>query len=210
MLEAWTLSDQRNAAFTPPGLPAPAVGKPVPVQPVPVQPAATPAETMMRTAFISAVNQLSSLLGGGPGRWQWGKLHTRQFPSLTAAHALGYGPRSASGDIWTVDAAEGGMNSEIGPSWRMIAWWSGVGQPVAEAIYPGGQSENPASPWYANLIGDWWTDSYLPMPAAGGPAATTVARSAGTTAGAAAGGAAGAAAGGVAGSGRMTFWELRP
>ena len=28
--------------------------------------------------------------------------------------------------------------------------------PFAEAIYPGGQSEDPASPWYANLVGDWW------------------------------------------------------
>jgi penicillin amidase len=120
----------------------------------------------MVRAFLSAVQQLSLLLGGGPGKWQWGKLHTRQFPSLTQATALGYGPRPASGDIWTVDASEGGMTSDIGPSWRMVAGWSRSGQPIAEAIYPGGQSEDPASPWYANLIGDWWAGRYVPMPAA--------------------------------------------
>ena len=37
---------------------------------------------------------------------------------------------------------------------------------TAEGVYPGGQSENPASPWYANLIADWWDDRYLPMAAA--------------------------------------------
>lgn len=37
----------------------------------------------------------------------------------------------------------------------------------AEGVYPGGQSENPASPWYANLIPLWWDGQYLPVPAPG-------------------------------------------
>jgi len=184
-LEAWTVGDQPNAAFSPPGV------------------APRTAQEVMRTAFEATADHLSVLLGGGPGRWQWGKLHTREFPSLTQAVALGYGPRPAGGDLWTVDAAEGGTNSEIGPSWRMIVGWSGVGRPVAEGIYPGGQSEDPASPWYSNLIADWWAGSYLPMPdaGAGGP-------------GSAAAGNGGSASGGVvsgAGSSAGTVhWELRP
>jgi penicillin G amidase len=185
LLQAWTLGDQQNAAFTPPpvassptlpvppdwasasatppassGAPARSPGARKPV------PAATAAQVVMVRAFVSAVQHLSVLLGGGPGRWQWGRLHTRQFPSLTQAVPLGYGPRSASGDIWTVDAAEGGLTSDIGPSWRMITGWTKSGHPIAEAIYPGGQSEDPASPWYANLVADWWAGKYLPMPAA--------------------------------------------
>jgi len=205
-LESWTLTDQHNAAFTsPPGQPAsvpsatgPSAAGPggtVPsaahvVKPV-VWPGATPAAVKMRAAFVAATSQLHGLLGGGPGRWQWGKLHTREFPSLAQAAAvgdsahrattdlpgyspnlatpdpLGYGPASAGGDLWTVDAAEGGMDSEIGPSWRMIAAWPRGGRLLAEGIYPGGQSENPASPWYADLVGGWWSGNYLPMPAAG-------------------------------------------
>ncbi len=38
----------------------------------------------------------------------------------------------------------------------------------AEGVYPGGQSENPASPWYADQIADWWNGRYLPMPPATG------------------------------------------
>ena len=200
-LQAWTLTDQGNPAFTSP--PAPRVPEAAAsvahaVKPV-VWPGATPAAIRMRGAFVAAVSQLYGLLGEGPGRWQWGKLHTREFPSLLQAAAaggsanpavsnsvgygptpnqaspdsLGYGPRSAGGDLWTIDAAEGGMDSEIGPSWRMIAAWSRGGQLVAEGIYPGGQSENPASPWYTDLVADWWSGSYLPMPSAAAPTAST-------------------------------------
>ncbi len=54
----------------------------------------------------------------------------------------------------------------------MIAGWAGVGKPVAEGIYPGGQSENPASPWYSNLVGYWWAGTYLPLPRADAGAST--------------------------------------
>ena len=30
-------------------------------------------------------------------------------------------------------------------------------------IYPGGQSENPASSWYANHVDTWWSGLYSPM-----------------------------------------------
>ncbi len=148
-LQAWTLDSQRNAAFSPPG------GR------------ARTAKIVMRLAFAAAVTRLASTLGGGPGGWTWGKLHTAEFPSLTGAAALGYGPRPAGGDIWTVDTAEGGLNSEAGPDWRMIVRWPAGGRPVAEGIYPGGQSDNPASPWYTNLVGDWQAGKFVALPAAG-------------------------------------------
>jgi penicillin amidase len=30
-------------------------------------------------------------------------------------------------------------------------------------IYPGGQSENPASDWYTDRVETWWTGLYSPM-----------------------------------------------
>jgi penicillin amidase len=149
VLETWTLHDPGNAAFTAPGGPR------------------RTAPRVMRTAFATAVAHLSARLGGPPSHWAWGRLHSRQFPSLTQADALGYGPRAAGGDPWTVDAADGGLVAEQGPSWRMIAAWTGSGSGTAEGIYPGGQSENPASPWYEDQVADWWNGRYLPMPPAG-------------------------------------------
>jgi penicillin amidase len=46
-----------------------------------------------------------------------------------------------------------------------------VGAAWAEGIYPGGQSENPGSPWYADLTSQWLNGGYLVMPAAGAEAA---------------------------------------
>jgi penicillin G amidase len=150
-LEAWTLDDQANPAFS---LPSGQVRK---------------APQVMRLAFATAVSHLSSTLGGAPGSWTWGRLHSREFPSLSGADGLGYGPRADGGDPFTPDAADGGLVSNAGPSWRMIVTLSSAGV-RAEGVYPGGQSENPASPWYDDLVPLWWDGQYLPVPAPGSPA----------------------------------------
>ncbi len=149
-LQAWTLHDPANAAFSPPQGPH------------------RDAAAVMRAAFAAAVGHLASVLHGQPAGWAWDRVHSRQFPSLTQAPALGYGPRGSGGDPWTVDAAEGGMVSRQGPSWRMIVAWTGPGRAAGEGVYPGGQSENPASPWYVDQVSAWWDGRYLPMPPAGG------------------------------------------
>ncbi len=156
VLEAWTLTDPANATFTPPGGPR------------------RTAPQVMRAAFATAVAKLAARLHGAPSTWAWGRLHSRQFPSITQAAALGYGPRASGGDPWTIDAADGGLVSHSGPSWRMIVAWTGRASATGEGVYPGGQSENPASPWYSDQMADWWNGRYLPMPPAGGYSAGPV------------------------------------
>jgi penicillin amidase len=73
-----------------------------------------------------------------------------------------------------VNAAEGGMRSTFGPSWRMVVTWTGPAAATAAAIYPGGQSENPASPWYRNLVVDWWNGRLRGMPWVDDPAPGSV------------------------------------
>lgn len=149
-LETWTLSDPGNAAFTSPGGPP------------------RTAAGAMRAAFAKTVSALARRLGSEPASWSWGRLHSRQFPSLTQAPALGYGPRPAPGDPWTIDAADGGMVSDFGPTWRMVINWTGRAAANSVAVYPGGQSDNPASSWYANLVPLWWDGRYLPLASAAG------------------------------------------
>jgi penicillin amidase len=55
------------------------------------------------------------------------------------------------------------MTSDFGPSWRMVVGWKPGGSVEARAIYPGGQSDNPASPWYKNLAPYWWKGRLLPL-----------------------------------------------
>ena len=149
-LEAWTLHDQSNAAFAGPSGHGPAT-----------------ASAAMVAAFRQAVTHLSDVLGGSPWSWTWGRLHSRSFPSVTGADGLGYGPRAAGGDPFTEDAADGGLNARTGPSWRMVVSFVPGAAPSAEGVYPGGQSENPASPWYDNLVPLWWDGQYLPVPVPG-------------------------------------------
>jgi penicillin G amidase len=150
-LEHWTLADQSNPAFSPPG-----------------HPKGTAASTL-RNAFVTAVAELHKKLGGSPSSWTWGKLRSVKIPALLSAKGLGYGPVAAGGDPWTVDASFE-PESTAGPSWRMIIGWTG--RPghrhvVATGSYPGGQSENPASPWYQDLITGWSTATYPAFPPAG-------------------------------------------
>ncbi|MCC9158677.1 penicillin acylase family protein [Streptomyces parvulus] len=144
-LEHWTLDDPDNAAFTPP------------------DGARRDAPQAMRTAFRTAVAELTDELGDRPAAWTWGKLHTREIPSITGAPGLGYEPYADGGNPWTVDAAGGELNSSFGPSFRLVVRWTGPGSAAAAAIYPGGQNETPGSAWYDNLVALWRKDEYLPL-----------------------------------------------
>jgi penicillin amidase len=149
-LQTWTLADPANPAFTLPS------GQ------------RRTAPQVMRQAFAESVKHLTALLGGAPSSWTWDRLHAREFPALSGAAGLGYGPRPAGGDPFTPDAADHGMTATTGPSWRMIAALSPSGV-TAQGIYPGGQSENPASPWDQDQIPLWWNNTYLPLPAPARP-----------------------------------------
>ena len=140
-LETWTLHDPSNRTFSAPG-----VG------------ARTAVETE-RAAFRDAINQLSKKLGSDPQTWSWGKVHQRELENLAQVSGLTYGPRADGGDSRTPLAAPD-FPSTHGPSWRMVVDW---GTGTFEAIYPGGQSENPASPWYANHADTWWDGLLDPM-----------------------------------------------
>jgi penicillin amidase len=140
-LEAWTLNEPRHPAFTAPG------GAPA------------SAGDVMAKAFARALEGLTAQFGQDPMAWNWGAAHTRTIASLLRVPALGWGPRPSSGDAWTVNAARGN-SSPGGPSWRFIVDW---GARRAVGIYPGGQSENPLSGWYADMLPVWAGGGYEPL-----------------------------------------------
>lgn len=145
-LQAWTAHDPNNPAFSLPNG------------------THRTAPQVMRQAFLDTMTTLTHKLGSHPSQWQWGRVHFRNFTSLAQIAALGYGPRSSGGDSWTVDAADGGLVSSAGPSWRFIINWQGATKPpIAQGVYPGGQSENPLSPWYSDQIPAWWSGRYYPV-----------------------------------------------
>ncbi|HEY1455198.1 MAG TPA: penicillin acylase family protein [Candidatus Dormibacteraeota bacterium] len=140
-LEAWTLSDTANGTFSAPGS------------------GQRNAADVMRSAFSAAVSSLARQLGSSPRSWTWGRIHTRELENLAQIAGLNYGPKPDRGDAYTPLAAPDSPSTH-GPSWRMVVDW---GSHVFEGIYPGGQSENPASNWYTNKVQTWWDGLYAPM-----------------------------------------------
>jgi penicillin amidase len=160
-LELWTLAGRPNPVFAPAG--------------------AHPrrATSVMRAAFASAVAQLTTLLPGGPAGWRLDGLDGQPVVSSAQVPVLGYGGRAAAASPWLdggqaggrADGGAGGIPAAAGaggPGWRMIVRFSpGRAGIMAEGIYPGGQSDNPASAWHDNLTARWHSGSYLPLPSAG-------------------------------------------
>jgi penicillin amidase len=140
-LEAWTLHDPANRAFSAPGV------------------GSRTAPDAQRAAFHKSTGSLTNLLGKDAHTWTWGSVHERLLENLADVSGLSYGPRAERGDGNTPLAA-GGFPSTHGPSWRMVVDW---GSHTFQAVYPGGQSENPASAWYTNRVDTWWAGDLRPM-----------------------------------------------
>lgn len=143
-VEAWTLNDPTNASFTLPS------GK------------VRTASDVMLQAYKETITNLTKTLGNDAEQWTWGKIHMRKIDSLLQVDALAYGPLGSDGDTWTVNAADTGNGTvaDHGPSCRIIVDW---GNKQSELAYPGGQDENPLSPWYQNQITTWWNGRYYPL-----------------------------------------------
>src|SRR6202521_4335464 len=114
--------------------------------------------TVFHNALTTTVTNLTKQLGSDPSTWTWGRVHQRELVNLSVK-GLSYGPVPDRGDANTPLAARDFLSTH-GPSWRMVVDW---GAGTFQGIYPGGQSENPASAWYANRVGTWFNGQYAPM-----------------------------------------------
>jgi penicillin amidase len=102
----------------------------------------------LRTGYLTAVRAHGTVEAGG---WRWERIrmaninHTLRIPALSA---LSIPVQGGNGNL---NPSSG--NGAHGASWRMVVE---LGDPVtAAAIYPGGQSGNPASRRYTDRIPAW-------------------------------------------------------
>lgn len=115
----------------------------------------------------SAWKQTEELLGADPQKWSWGRLHTIKFRHsldlLPGAASFDLGPLSRPGDGDTINATWAGkkFEQEGGASYREIldaADWD-----HSLAVNTPGQSGQPGSPHYADLLSLWDQGEYLPL-----------------------------------------------
>ncbi|MDA8026250.1 MAG: penicillin acylase family protein [Actinomycetota bacterium] len=116
-------------------------------------------DSAMFAAFQSAITSMQHDLGHSFYDRTWGSIHKDKFVSIANIDSLSYGPFSAGGDPWTVNAAEEALLSKGGPSWRMVA------QPGKSyvGIIPGGQNGNELSNNYTSEANLWRSNQYLDM-----------------------------------------------
>jgi penicillin G amidase len=159
-LEYWTMADRSNPAFSPPGVQARTAG------------------TVMRAAFATAVAQLTATFHDGPSGWRLDGLTAEPVVYSAQIPVLSYGSRAAATSPWLANkqlrgnglAGAGSPAGQAGTGWRMIVRLSPrPAAIVAEGVYPGGQSDNPASAWHDNLTTRWQNGGYFVLPQAGTP-----------------------------------------
>ncbi len=126
-------------------------------------------DRLLRTTFRSAVSKLKELLPGEDKDWSWGRLHTTTFHHPLAslgpvyAKAFNLGPVPRPGDAHTPNAATYNAKFEhtSGATYRHVLdladWDRGL------ATSAPGQSGQPGSPHYGDLLPLWQKDEYFPL-----------------------------------------------
>ncbi|WP_411275137.1 penicillin acylase family protein [Daejeonella sp.] len=114
-------------------------------------------EDAVNAAFKFTVDSLQKRYGPLDGDWEWGNVKHTNVPHL--AKVAGFGSRflKNGGSKSSVNA----MSESNGPSWRMVV---ALGNNVkAYGVFPGGESGNPGSPYYDNMLNTWSEGKLIEM-----------------------------------------------
>ncbi|MDZ7630817.1 MAG: penicillin acylase family protein [Gemmatimonadaceae bacterium] len=124
--------------------------------------AGTPAlDSVVLGALDDASADVVRRLGADRTAWQWGKVHTASFRHPLSA-TFDLPPASRSGDANTVNAT-GGVNfrQSAGASFREVIDLADFDRSIVTNVP--GQSADPRSPHYADLLALWAEDRYFPL-----------------------------------------------
>lgn len=114
-------------------------------------------DDLINQSFQQAFRQITEEFGAFGDRWKWGYVNTTNISHVGQIPGLGRREVFTDGGAESVNAIRGSH----GPSWRMVVE---LGPQIkAYGIYPGGQSGNPGSPDYDNMIDDWTKGTLYPL-----------------------------------------------
>ncbi len=124
-------------------------------------------DVLIEKAFREAVASLKAERGDDLANWAWGNFNVLHIASLTGREEDARDGGPVPGSSFTVNPGEDGGTVGGGASWRMIVDLADPAQSVG--VYPGGQSEDPGSPHYDDLMRLWAAGNYAPLNAVGEP-----------------------------------------
>jgi len=104
---------------------------------------------IVNIAFTHTVDKLVKEKGKMNNNWQWGRVKHTEIASLAQLPGFGSGNFISGGASAVINAISGGS----GPSWRMVVQLG----PVVKGygVFPGGESGNPGSFYYDNMLQTW-------------------------------------------------------
>jgi penicillin amidase len=126
-------------------------------------------DAMLRKSLEEAWSEMGKLQGTDSAKWSWGTLHTVRFrhsldQATDARTLLDLGPVPRPGDEYTVNATgySGDSFDQVsGASYREILDLSDWDHSVA--VNTPGQSGQPGSPHYSDLLPLWSEGKYFPL-----------------------------------------------
>lgn len=105
--------------------------------------------SLVNESFKFACDSLERKYGPIGKNWNWAKVKNSNVPHLAKIPGFGSKTLLIGGSKSTVNA----LSETNGPSWRMVIE---LGKnPKGHGVYPGGQSGNPGSAFYDNMIDTW-------------------------------------------------------
>jgi penicillin amidase len=124
---------------------------------------ADPHPKALAETLDAALKELAKEQGPDMDRWQWGRLHQVDFPHPLKTAKLHRGPVARPGDAFTVNATSGaGFQQTGGASYRQILDVADWDRSVMTNVP--GESGDPESPHYSDLLQDWAAGRYHPLP----------------------------------------------
>lgn len=116
------------------------------------------ATDILRKSFSAGVKYIEDWKLRKGETLNWGNYKDSYIGHLLRQKALNIPVRSSGGGTAVVNA----HTQTHGPSWRMIVSMEKTGV-KAIGVYPGGQSGNPGSPFYANMVEPWAKAKYYTL-----------------------------------------------
>ncbi|MNK12368.1 Acyl-homoserine lactone acylase QuiP precursor [compost metagenome] len=104
---------------------------------------------LVNEAFKYSCDSLERKYGSIGKPWEWANVKHTNIPHLAKIPGFGSKVLLTGGGKMTINA----LNEGNGPSWRMVVELGTT--PKGHGVYPGGQSGNPGSPFYDNMIDKW-------------------------------------------------------
>ncbi|MBK9170756.1 MAG: penicillin acylase family protein [Bryobacterales bacterium] len=123
---------------------------------------AKPNPKALRRSLDLALADLARRLGPDRSQWRWGRLHTITFRHALGIEEFSRGPVERPGDGTTINSTSGGDYRQTnGASYRQIVDLADWDRSVMTSVP--GESGDPASPHYDDLLEEWASGGYHPM-----------------------------------------------